>query len=174
MRIGSSIFVLLVAACGLAACQSPATYHPLDSRSGTGYTDEQLAANRYRVTFTGNSSTKRETVENYLLLRAAEVTLKSGYHAFAFDTRDTKADVTYHSDFVGWPGWRGRGWYWHSWAYGPGFGGTDVTTRAATSYEAYAEIVLLTDVQGAQDPRSLRAEDVLEHIGPMAQSPAQQ
>jgi hypothetical protein len=172
MRIGYRIAVLLTATLGLAACQSPATYHPLDRASGTGYTDEQLAANRYRITFTGNSVTKRQTVENYLLLRAAEVTLKSGYPAFAFDARDTQADTTYHSDFVGWPGWRGRGRYWHSWGYGPGFG-PDMTVRATTSYEAFAEIVLLTDVQAAQDPRSLRAEDVLAHVGPTAQSPAQ-
>ncbi|GAA0553437.1 hypothetical protein FHS83_001613 [Rhizomicrobium palustre] len=155
----------------LAACQTPATYHPRDPQSGTGYTDEQLAANRYRVTFTGNSSTRREVVENYLLLRAAEVTLKAGYHWFIFDTRDTQAQTTYRSDFVGWPGWRGYGRYWHSWS-GWGVGaGTDITTRPITSYEAFAEIVLLNQPEAMREPRAIKAEDVLEHIGPMARTP---
>jgi hypothetical protein len=159
----------LALAFGLAACETPATYHPRDARSETGYMDEQLAANRFRVTFTGNAATRRETVENYLLLRSAEVTLKAGYRWFVFDTRDTEAQTTYHSDFVGMPGWRGR--YWHSWPYG-GFGvGADVTARPVTSYEAYAEIVLLSDDQAKSEPRAVRAQDVLDHVGPGAYAP---
>lgn len=166
------IVVAGAAAFLLAACQNPATYQPRTPGSSTGYTDEQLAQNRWRVTFTGNSSTRRETVESYLLLRAAEVSLKAGYHWFVFDTRDTEAQTTYQSDFVGWPGWRGRGWYWHSWPYGGwGAGGGMETTRPITSYEAYAEIVLLTDQQARAEPRAIHAEEVLDHIGPMARPP---
>jgi hypothetical protein len=169
----TKISAVLGAALLLAACQTPATYHPREPGSNTGYTDEQLAQNRWRVTFTGNSATRRETVESYLLLRAAEVTLKSGSRWFVFDTRDTEAQTTYQSDFVGWPGWRGRGWYWHSWPYG-GWGarGGMETSRPITSYEAYAEIVLLTDEQAKGEPRAMNAQDVLDHIGPMAHSPA--
>ncbi len=163
--------VLAAAALLLAACETPATYHPASREGGTGYTDEQLAANRFRVTFTGNAATKRQTVENYLLLRSAEVTLKAGYRYFIFDTRDTQAETTYHSDFVGWPGWRGYGWYWHSWPYGGWGAGADVTSRPVTSYEAYAEIVLLTDAQAKNEPRAIPAQDVLDHIGPAAFAP---
>jgi len=165
-----SVPFVFSAALVLAACQSPAPYSPRDTPSGTGYTDQQLTANRYRITFTGNSATRRETVENYLLLRAAEVTLKADYRYFLFDTRDTKTETTYHSDFVGWPGWRGRGgWYWHNW---PGWGGNgEVTTRPSTAYEAFAEIVLLTDEQAKNEPRAVPAADVLDHIGPMARPP---
>lgn len=155
----------------LAGCQAPATYQPRTANSATGYTDEQLAQNRWRVTFTGNSSTRRETVENYLLLRAAEVTLKSGYRWFLFDTRDTEAQTTYQSDFAGWPGWRGHGWYWHSWPGGWGAGGGMETSRPITSYEAYAEIVLLSDEQARREARAIHADEVLDHIGPMARSP---
>ena len=164
-RLASFAAALLL----LAGCETAATYHPLES--GTGYTDEQLAGNRYRVTFTGNSVTRRETVESYLLLRAAEVTLKAGFRHFVFDTRDTEARTTYHSDFVGWPGWRGHGWYWHSWPYGDWGLGADVTARPTTRYEAYAEIVLLTDDQAKSEPRAIDAQDVLDHIGPMARPP---
>ena len=55
----------------LAACAQPAAYQPAERDNGPGYTDQHLADNRYRVTFTGNGATKRETVENFLLLRAA-------------------------------------------------------------------------------------------------------
>ena len=151
-----------VALLALSGCETGPLYHPSASAGSPGYSDEQLAANRYRVTFTGTPSTRREVVENYLLLRSAEVTLKAGYHYFTFDTRDTKANTTYHSyesEFMGWPG---RGRYRHSWAFGP----EPVETFATTRYEAYAEIILLTDEQGKNDPHALGAQDVLNHIGP--------
>jgi hypothetical protein len=47
----------------------------------------------------------------------------------------------------------------------------DVTTRPITRYEAYAEIVLLTDEQAKNEPRAIRAQDVLDHIGPAAYAP---
>ena len=149
----------------LAGCQTATTYQPSTEPGAAGYSDEQLAGNRYRVTFTGNSSTRRDTVENYLLLRSAEVTLKAGYRTFLFDTRDTKTKTTYHSDFAGWPGWPGHGWYWHSWPYEPMGSGT---TFPVTRYEAYAEIVLLTDDQAKSEPRAVNAQEVLDHIGPQA------
>ncbi len=151
----------------LAACESPAPYGPRDAQQTTGYTDQQLAANRYRITFTGNAATKRETVENYLLLRAAEVTVRAGYPFFLFDTRDTQTKTTYlTSSLDAWPAWRGRGWYHHSWAWEG-----DVSTRPITSYEAYAEIVLLTAEQAKSEPRALQAQDVLGHIEPLAHPP---
>ena len=88
-------FSRLSAACGLAlalaACTAPAPYAPRRPGETTGYTDRELAPGRFRVTFTGNSVTERDTVENYLLLRAAEVTLASGGTHFIFDDRDTRA-----------------------------------------------------------------------------------
>jgi hypothetical protein len=149
----------------LAGCQTATTYHPSTEPGAAGYSDEQLAGNRYRVTFTGNSSTRRDTVENYLLLRSAEVTLKAGYRSFLFDTRDTKTKTTYQSDFAGWPGWPGYGWYWHSWPYGPE---RSFDRSPITRYEAYAEIVLLTGDQAKSEPRAINAQEVLDHLGPQA------
>jgi len=144
----------------LAGCEGVPPYQPSQGPGDIGYSDQQLAGNRYRVTYTGSSATRREAVENYLLLRSAEVTLKAGYRFFLFDTRDTKAKTTYHSDFAGWPG---TGWYWHSWPYGPE---RDFTAFPMTRYEAYAEIVLLTDEQAKAEPRAVNAQEVLDHIGP--------
>lgn len=164
-----------LALCGLTACATkPAPYAPKTAESSTGYTDKQIDQNRYRVTFTGNSVTSRDTVENYLLLRSAEVTLHAGYDYFVFDTRDTKAKTTYMSTFTGWPGWRGYGWYWHSWPYDPYWPGPadmDATSRPITRYHAYAEIVLLTPEQAKKEPRALNAHQVIAHLRPTS-SPA--
>jgi hypothetical protein len=152
-----------LAVAALAACATAPVYQPQQSPGGVGYSDSQLAANRYRVTYTGNSSTGREVVEDFLLRRAAEVALKAGYHWFVFDTRDTKSKTTYYNEFAGWPGWRGYGWYWHSWAFGPP---GPYAVYPVTRFEAYAEIVLLTDEQAKAEPRALQAEDVLAHLNP--------
>ncbi len=156
----------------LTGCMAPTPYAPRTEGQRTGYTDRALTQTRYRVTFTGNSVTPRETVENFLLLRAAEVTRAAGYSAFMFDTRNTKANHTYDTvpygppgpyggfrpGFGGWGGWGGWGY-----AYDPA---VDVIVR--TNYEAYAEIVLLRPDQAAREPRAINAADVISHIGPDA------
>lgn len=155
----------------LTACANPTPYAPREPGQTTGYTDMRLDENRYRVTFTGNSVTGRETVEDYLLLRSAEVTLDSGFSHFMFDTRDTEARTSYRTDFVGWPGWRGYGWYRHSWPYYGAFGGPygpyydSVDSRPITRYQAYAEIVMLSPDQARDHPAALDARDVASRIG---------
>lgn len=161
-----------VAISALGGCaSSPATYGPKTEDRSTGYTDERLAQNRFRVTYVGNSVTPRVTVENFLLYRAAQVTLDAGFAGFEFDTRDTKAHTTYYSSFDGWPGWggfhRGFGWYWHSWPYD-----SQIDARPITRYEAYAEIVMLTADQVKAEPRALDARDVMNHLGPSVLPPS--
>ena len=157
----------------LAGCAKPAPFAPRVAGQMTGYTDRQLAPNRWRVTFTGNSVTPRETVESYLLLRAAEVARAANYSYFMFDTRNTKANHSYEAvPFGPGPGayWGRRGGfgYWGGlgFAYDPM---QDVVVR--TNYEAYAEIVLLTPEQAAKEPRAINASDVISHIGPQAAPP---
>lgn len=153
----------------LAGCAEQAPYFgPLGPDHSTGYTDQQIDQNRFRVTYTGDLTTPRETVENFLLLRAAQVTQQAGARYFIFDTRDTKTKTSYFSTFTGWPGWGGYGGYWHSWA-GPY--DEESETRPITRYEAYAEIVLLSDAQAKTEPRALDAQSVIEHLGPLAAPP---
>jgi hypothetical protein len=151
----------------LAGCATPAPYAPRQAGQSTGYTDRELAPNRYRVTFTGNSATTREQVEDDLLLRSAEVTLAAGYSHFLFDTRDTKANTRY--DAIPEPGpypYGGFG-YWRfrpRWGYDPF--GPDVDIVTTTRYEAYAEIVLLKDSDVAREPRAVDARAVIAHVAP--------
>lgn len=169
-------------------CMTPTPYAPRSERDATGYTDRSLAQNRYRVTFTGNSATPRETVESYLLLRAAEVTQAAGYSNFIFDTRNTNVSTRFqttpgfgdpfYGGYGGYGGYGrrsgfslGTGFGFGSGGFGSGFGsgvgfgynsGGDISTR--TNFEAYAEIVLLTPEQATQETRSLNAKDVIDHL----------
>ena len=167
-----SRLVFLSAILALAACATPTPYKPADPESRTGYLDQRLAENRIRVIFRGNSATPRETVENYLLLRSAEVTREAGYSWFKFDTRDTQTDTRYYTDadFIGWPGFHRFGRFRHNFAFAP-FGGF-YTTRAINAYEAYAEIVLLTPSQVKSQPDAIKADDVIAHLAPNAVGPS--
>ncbi len=162
----------LIALLAVAGCASePAPYAPKTADTSTGYTDTQLTADRYRVTFTGNASTDRQRVEDYLLMRSAQVTLGAGRNWFMFDTRTTEAKTTYMSTFSGWQGWRGYGWYWHSWTWAPPY---DAVSHPITRFQAYAEIVLLTDDQAKDQPRAINARDLIEHLQPIISKPQEE
>lgn len=156
----------------LAGCATPAPYAPRGPGQATGYTDRQISDNRWRVTFTGNSVTPREMVENDLLLRAAEVTLATGHSHFLFDTRDTKAQTRYDAFPIGPdPGfYGGYGYGYGFWRFHPRWGygafGPDVDIVSSTKYESYAEIVVLNEDQVAREPRAVDARAVIAHVAP--------
>ena len=156
--------VLSLAAAVLAACQTGPVYRPRGPGEAVGYADRQLAENRFRVTFAGGASTRRDQVEDYLLQRSAEVTLDAGYTHFIFDARDTEAETYYRTTMragIGY-GFGGlRPWYWSSFAFNdPWFGDVIPMTR----YEAYAEIVTLTPEEATRYPDALDARDVLYRL----------
>ena len=158
-----AIGTTLVGALALAACATPTPYQPA-SGSGfyrNGYSDQQIEPNRYQVSFAGNSLTSRETVERYLLYRAAQLTLERGYDYFIMADRDTNLRSRTYSTpgvggfggwgggfgFGGWgPAWRYRSpaFGWRSWDpfWGDPFFGNSMDIRTVDKYEAMAEIVL--------------------------------
>ena len=147
----------------LAACATPTAYGPADANNHTGYSDQRLADNRIRVTFRGNSATYREMVEEYLLLRSAEVTREAGYSWFAFDTRNTEprrptTPTLPDGGLAPLRGFRQR--------FDPL--GRVETTIPTTRYEAYAEVALLTPDQAKREPSALRADDVIARLSPIA------
>jgi hypothetical protein len=156
----------------LDGSMAPTPYVPRLEGQQTGFTDRALTKNRYRITFTGNSATPRETVESYLLLRAAEVTRAAGANQFVFDTRNTRAITSIQTVPTFEPvdpfwGRRGGYGYWGGYDYGFGYDpSVDVVVR--TNFDAYAEIVLLTPEQAAKEPRALVASDVIAHLAPDA------
>ena len=188
-----AIAALLAGATLLAACVTPTPYRPAMGQgfNRTGFSDQQIEADRFAVTFAGNSYTSRETVERYLLFRAAELTVDRGYDYFVLADRDTdKQTRTYatpggfggaYGGFAGFghwgPSWRyyGRGYGWRGWN---GFGGDpfwdrSVDIRTVERYEASAEIVVGRGRKPASNLRAFDARDVIDRIGPTIIVPEQ-
>jgi hypothetical protein len=186
IRSGGAFFAV-AATLALAACATETTYRPATGSgfAHTGYSDRELEPNRYMVSFAGNSYTSRDTVERYLLFRAAELTLSRGYDNFILADKDTDLRTRTYSTpgvgggsggigyggFGGWgPSWRyrGRGFGWRSWN---GFGGDpfwdrSVDVRTVDKFEANAEIVLGKGPKPSDNLRAFDARAVVAAIGP--------
>lgn len=82
-------------ACALLlGCASQTPYAPAPEAGEPGYSEAKLGENRYRVTFNGNSSTGKSAVQDYALLRAAELTLQEGHDWFQIVQRDSEREKT--------------------------------------------------------------------------------
>ncbi|HEX6143552.1 MAG TPA: hypothetical protein VFZ01_12590 [Geminicoccaceae bacterium] len=156
--------ILLLGAAVAACAGSPTPYQAADA--GYGYSEQQLEDDRYRITFAGNSATPREAVQNYMLFRAAEVTLESGHDYFTVvdqQIEGTSSGVARPRVGVG----VGSG---GSTSLGVGLstflGGND-TGR----YTAYADIVVRDGEKPATDPDSYEARDLIERLRPTLAQP---
>lgn len=180
--------LLTVAAGGLAlaSCMTATPYQPATGAGSyrTGFSDERIESDRFRVSFAGNSLTSRDTVERYLLFRAAEITLESGNDHFILVERDTeKRTNTYVTPGLSRPGpwgywspyWRySRGRFgWRSWNpfYDDPFWDRDVDIRTVDRYEAMAEIVVGKG-RKPDNVRAFNAREVVDRLGPTIQMPS--
>jgi hypothetical protein len=154
----------------VAACQTPTPYKAAMTQNDDGYTTQPIEANRFRISFRGNSLTARQTVDTYMLYRAAEVTLQNGGDYFVVVNKDVDKNTAYenYGDDLAW-GW-GGGWGWrHGFGgpgFGPGFGGGMDYSRPVNSYDAIADIVTYRGPKPAGDPNAYDAREVLKAIGP--------
>jgi hypothetical protein len=170
--------LLALPLAALTACTTPTPYQPLTTSGAArgGYSDQRIEDNRYRVTFTGNSMTSRETVETYLLYRAAQLTVDRGYDWFVMADRDTeRKSQTYVSQpfssgpwgYWG-PSWRyyGAGFGWRSWDpfWGDPFWDRQIDVRTVNRYEAMAEVVLGRGAKPADNARAFDARQVLSNL----------
>ena len=69
---------------------------PYQSSSFTGgFTDTQLAPDLFRIAFAGNGRTSRDRVQDFALLRAAELSLANNFRFFAVvETADQSRNMT--------------------------------------------------------------------------------
>ena len=159
MRTLPRYLLITVLATALAACATATPYQRL--RNGYGYTDQQLESNRYRVTFVGNSETPRSAVENYLLYRAAQITVNHGYDYFVIDHQNTERSTHYVNTY------QGVGGYY---AYNPFFYDPFFTTMGTSypvnHYHAYATIVLYHGKKPSGNIHAYDAHQIIEHLGP--------
>ncbi len=77
-----SIPAVSLLALGLAACATPTVFAPMTRPGASGFSETRIQSDRYRVTFRGGSDAGRERVADLTLLRAAELTVDSGYDWF--------------------------------------------------------------------------------------------
>jgi hypothetical protein len=175
---------------GLAACETMTPYQPINPNdaSAGGYSDARLNSDRWRVTFSGNTLTSRETVERYLLYRAAELTTSQGFDWFVTADQHVDKQTRSYLDPVygyGWyPSWRfygRRGWggygVWGGAGWNYGFGGpwgspwdAPAMVQEYNRYEVTAQIVMGHGPRPV-DSMALDAREVLANLGPQIQRP---
>ena len=165
--------LLLAAVAGLlGACATATPYQPASAgvTAGTGaygFTEQQIESNRMRITFRGNTVTDRETVETYMLYRAAEVTLEHGHDYFIVANRDTEQHSRLEGTGYG-PRFPFDYWYfsprrgWSPW-YDP-FWDEPSSYREVTRYEAVAEIAMFHGQKPADDPDAFDAREVQTNL----------
>lgn len=180
MKLTTPVAALVLAAA-LAGCATTTAYQPRTQQSAEGYSDTRLEDNRYRISFAGNTVTSRETVETYLLYRAAELTLAQGFDTFLVADRHTDAKTrTLDAD-----PWRGPygGWRpdWNFY-YGFGFGWDPYwpdyrlslhhrETMTVEKFKAQAEILMVKGPKDPADPKAFDARSVLANLGPKVVRP---
>ena len=163
---------LIAATLILLACSTPTPYQRVSAAnpSAGGYSEQQIETNRWKVTFSGNSLTSRDTVERYLLFRAAQLTTQQGYDWFEAADRSVHDNSHYYSDpdpfFADW-----GGAYWHMYRgnsfWGGGYWGSEglasIDVEKVTSYDATVE-VLMGHGSKPSDPDAYTAQDVINHL----------
>jgi hypothetical protein len=87
------LFIAAAGAFWLAACATAVgtAYAPADNK-GYGYADTRIEADRYRITFSGDGATPQDVVEDYALLRAADIALSNSYDWFRVVSRDVSRE----------------------------------------------------------------------------------
>src|SRR5690242_17932841 len=92
MRRYSGLFFIILLVLGLCSCATP--YR--EATSGKGFSDSQLSADEFEVSFRGNGQTELERATEFVLLRSAQVTLKNGFSHFAvMDSINTSSAKRY-------------------------------------------------------------------------------
>jgi hypothetical protein len=180
-RSAGALAAVLALGLGLSACETATPYQPAAPNAAVsgGFTDQQIDDTHFRVTFQGNSMTARKTVENYLLYRAAELTVKQGFDWFEMVDRKThdRKEGYVVGPVYGWgywaPSWSfygRRGWWGGP---GPYWGDPfwDDDFQSIDRYQAEAEIAVGHGPK-PDDPKAFDAHQVMTNLGPTIVRPS--
>jgi hypothetical protein len=188
---------LAASAAILAACATTTPYQPASKPGGfDGFSQTMIENDRARVTFGGNSLTERETVENYLLYRAAEMAVERGFDTFTLAERaveekkrvrvspsaglyDSYFDYSFFRPRYGWShgyhysrfgGFYGRRGFGRRGFGHSGFGYdpffNDYDVREITKYRATAEVKFGRGAKPYGKDNAFNAKEVLQNLGP--------
>ncbi len=169
------LFTALAALTLLGACATATPYQAATDNQ-RGYTNQQIESNRWQIGFSGNSLTNRQTVETYLLYRAAELTDQQGFDHFKVVQRDTEAnrkfvptgfghDPYYSNFFCNYRFYNRRGRLYRSrlGLYSDPFWDRGYDYREIVRYEASSEIVMGKGNK-PEDPAYFNADEVLTNL----------
>ncbi|MPY68905.1 MAG: hypothetical protein GEU92_02340 [Alphaproteobacteria bacterium] len=158
-------------ALALSGCASPTPYQPSATGGGYGYSEQRIEDDRFRVSFSGNSATERQTVKNYLLYRAAELTLAQGGDYFVVTARSDTPDygAAGPSTSVGTGVGIGSGGMSSGWSIGMG---VPVGGYGGGPSEASAEIVVHRGKKPAGAAEAYDARVVKGNLAPHVRRPA--
>lgn len=151
MRLVFVAFIALLAACATAV----GTDYRAADKKGFGYADQRVEADRFRVSFSGDGATPPELVEDFALLRAAELASANGYDWFRVVARTVDGE---EKGGVGIGAGVGGGSYGRRGGVGVGVGGDLGTIGGKRFYTARLEVIMGKgakpdggDVYGARD-----------------------
>ena len=158
----------------LSACATGPVYRAKAS-DGIGYSDQQITLTRYRVAFSGDVETSLPQVEDFLMRRAAEITMEAGYTHFVFDGRNTEAKTNLYTSPDSWNPEIGLGFnlgrryanrmkHFSNWSIPAYWSASEAAP--ITRYTASSEIVLLSPDQAAKEPLALSAREILSRLAP--------
>ena len=85
------LIIPCLAALALSACATaPTQFEPAARPGGVGFSEMRIEPGRYRVTFQGGPGALPAQVEDYALLRAADLAIAEGYDWFRVIDRETR------------------------------------------------------------------------------------
>ncbi|MGI9484805.1 MAG: CC0125/CC1285 family lipoprotein [Geminicoccaceae bacterium] len=156
----------------VSACATETPYQPGEGRYG--YKEQQIEDNRYRVIFAGNPSTPRETVQNYLLYRSAELTIQKGFDYFTVVDRDTERSTRFYShgyvdDFGFRDRFRSRRGFRRF--YRPSYYSSNA--YPVSEYSSSADIVIAEGEKPEDEANAYDALDVLQRLQPLIRQDAE-
>jgi hypothetical protein len=163
----------------VTACATPSLYAARGPASTSGYSEQRLDEAHWRVDFVGDETASAEVVERYLLYRAAELTLASGYDWFepsahaAWSETEVIVEaprLPLASRSPDWrPKWRRRGlWGWSGWGpYPPSQRRQDDEgIQRSWSFERYAAREDIAMGRGPTPTGAFTAAPVIELLAP--------
>lgn len=176
MHLARNLLASLALGAALGACATSAPYEARAEGAAVGYSEQRLSEGRWRVEYRGGESTTQETVETYLLYRAAELTAASGYEWFtpADQTTDAESELVIEAvqprqSPVWRPLWRERGrFWWTDWMpRGPAASDRPQAPAAQSRFvERYAARAEIDMGRGAAPEDAFDARDVMAQLAP--------
>lgn len=157
-------YALAALLLGLGGCATTPVYQAANG-SNFGYLDQKIEDDHYRISYNGDASTPRATVENFLLYRMSEVTLEQGFDYFIVIDSDTECHTKYIETVDGEPChyYRpyGAAFPYHGYGYI-----CDSTTRTYESkrYEAVAFISLFNGEKPSDNAFAFDARTVASNL----------